>query len=314
MINQIIFLIPVYNDWDAVNHLIKNIAALLNQHQSIEASFYLINDGSTEQPGYQFSSPYNIHIIHLQLNLGHQKALAIGLAYIQQHVNCNNVVVMDGDGEDRPEEVLNLLQASNLSDKIVLAQRKARKENLEYQFFYFLYKLLFKTLTGKTIAYGNFMVLPKWALDKIVYYSEIWSNLPGAILKSGLPYTPVATQKGLRYAGQSKMNFNALFLHGLGAISVFIDLIVSRLLLFSVILILLSLIGGVLILAIRFFTDLAIPGWASTLLSLMLVVLLQGFLLSLFTLFLYFSSQSQRKFIPAHHYNDYIRQIEKVNE
>jgi hypothetical protein len=153
--------------------------------------------------------------------------------------------------------------------------------------------------------------MPAAALEKIVYYNEIWNHIPGGIIKSGLAYSSIETHRGRRYAGQSKMNFNSLLLHGLGAIAVFIETVSIRLLLFSIATIILSALSIVAIFAIKTFTQLAIPGWASTLASLLFIVLLQGFLLSLFTVFLYLSSQLQRKIIPVYDYKDYIGTLEK---
>jgi membrane-bound ClpP family serine protease len=149
-------------------------------------------------------------------------------------------------------------------------------------------------------------------LDKVVYYSEIWNHIAGGILKAGLPYTSIVTHRGKRYAGNSKMSFHSLLIHGLGAIAVFIEIIASRLLIFSLILIGFSLLVILALIGIRSFTDLAIPGWTSTVISAMLIILLQSFLLSLFTIFLYLSSQSQRKFIPAQHYKDYTGPVETI--
>jgi hypothetical protein len=156
------------------------------------------------------------------------------------------------------------------------------------------------------------MVIPKPSLDKIVFYSEIWSHLAGGVLKSGLPYIAVRTHKGKRYAGQSKMNFTKLLIHGLGAISVFMEVIASRLMVFSFTLIGFALVVIMALAGVKLFTDQAIPGWTSTVMSSMLIVLLQSFLLSLVTLFLYFSTESQQKIIPARHYKDYTGPAETI--
>ena len=220
---------------------------------------------------------------------------------------------MDCDGEDRPEDAVALLKESqNNPDKIVFAYRKSRQEGTQIVLFYRLYKLMFLVLTGRKIAFGHFLVLPKSAADRLVHYSEIWNHIPGAILKSGLPFTTIVTHRGKRYEGQSKMNFTSLLLHGLGSIAVFIDTIAGRLLIFSIMTIILSLLTILVIIGIKMFTYLAIPGWASTVVSSLLIVLLQSFLLSLFTIFLYLSSQSQRRFIPALHYQDYTGQVETI--
>ena len=156
------------------------------------------------------------------------------------------------------------------------------------------------------------MVMPKNKLDKLVHYREILSHLSAGIIKSKLPFITIPANRGKRYAGASKMNFTSLILHGLGAIAVFLEQVASRLLILSFTLILVAIIVIIAIIGIRYFTNLAIPGWASTILSSMLIVLLQGFLLSLFTIFLFLSSQSQRKFIPAFHYKEYTASTETI--
>jgi len=167
-------------------------------------------------------------------------------------------------------------------------------------------------LTGKKIAFGNFMIIPKILLDKLVYQSEINNHLAGGIIKSKLAYTSIPADRGMRYFGKSKMGFHSLLLHGLGAIAVFVELIAGRLLVFSLTLIGISILAILVLAGIKLFTHYAIPGWTSTVMSAMLVILLQSFLLSLFTVFLYFTSQSQRKYIPALHYKDYTGAVEHI--
>ena len=311
MKERIIFLIPVYNDWVSLNKLIEALHAVLNKEEAYHFSFFVVNDGSTcLQP---VLSSYSLNILHLKRNIGHQKAIAIGLAYIKDNILCDKVIIMDSDGEDRPEDVPKLLTESGQNpEKIIFAERKSRQEENSFLFFYWLYKFAFKLLTGKRISFGNFLILPKTALDKIVYYSEIWSHLAGGILKTKFSFDAVITHRGKRYADTSKMSFTNLLMHGLGAIAVFIEVIATRLLFFSLALIGISLLIIVLLLAIRAFTSLAIPGWTSTVVAAMLIVLLQSFLLSLFTIFLYLSFQSQRKFIPANHYKDFTGEVEKI--
>jgi hypothetical protein len=256
-----------------------------------------------QNPG---SASLPVHVLRLYRNMGHQKAIAIGLSYIHHHLPCENVLIMDADGEDRPQDAMALIKSSMQSPgKIIFAHRGARAEPFPFGLFYFFYKVLFRFLTGKKIAYGNFMIIPKSILDTLVYHNEIWNHLSAAIIKAEFPFEAVHTARGKRYAGKSKMSFTDLLLHGFGAISVFIEQMASRLLIISVSLMVISIVAIGIILGIRWFTNLAIPGWASTIMLSMLVVLLQSILLSLFTLFLYLSSQSNRKFIPALHYTDY---------
>jgi glycosyltransferase involved in cell wall biosynthesis len=313
MDEQVIILIPVYNDEESLNILLTSLANTLKDIPGTTFTILAIDDGSTDQLKLKASQPFALQVIHLQRNIGHQKAIAFGLAYIKDNLSCDKVLILDSDGEDTPEDAATLLQQSLIHpDKIIFARRKSRQEGSRFRFFYRLYKFAFRVLTGKSISFGNFLVMPKPILDKVVYYSEIWNHIAGGIIKTGLPYTSILTNRGKRYAGKSKMNFNDLLIHGLGAIAVFIEVIASRLLIFSFVMIAISLAAILVLVGIRTFTDLAIPGWTSTVVSAMLIVLLQGFLLSLFTIFLYLSSQSQRKFIPAHHYKDYTGSVETI--
>jgi polyisoprenyl-phosphate glycosyltransferase len=313
MPDSIIILIPVFNDNESLNTLLAELGNSLLEETGSKFSILVIDDGSGETISIKNNERIPLRVLHLQRNIGHQKAIAIGLAYIKENLPCDKVLVMDADGEDRPADAVVLLKASATNPgSVIFAHRKSRQEGTGFRLFYRLYKLAFRMLTGKKIAFGNFMVMPGSLLNKVVYYSEIWSHVAGGILKTGLPYAAIETHRGKRYSGQSKMNFNSLLIHGLGAIAVFIEVIASRLLVFSLSLIGISLIAILALVGIRTFTHLAIPGWTSTVVSAMLIVLLQSFLLSLFTIFLYLSSQSQRKFIPAHHYKDYTGPIETI--
>jgi glycosyltransferase involved in cell wall biosynthesis len=307
-------LIPLYNDAESLNTLLAELGQALGKLSDHRFSVLIVDDGSSEAIHVQNAALFPTEILRLQRNIGHQKAIAIGLAWLKENKACDNVLVMDSDGEDRPEDAVALLNAlPDNPGKIIFAQRKSRQEGNRFRLFYKLYKLFFRVLTGQRIAFGNFMVMPKPVLDKAVFYSEIWSHIAGGLLKAGLPYTAIETHRGKRYAGKSKMNFTSLLLHGLGAIAVFMEVIATRLLIFSLLLIGLSLTAILVLVGIKTFSDYAIPGWTSTVVSAMLIVLLQSFLLSLFTIFLYLSSQSQRKFIPAHHYKDYTGAIETIN-
>lgn len=304
MAEKIVILIPVYNDWAALGPVLKGIEELSMVPEGPQYQVLLVNDGSHEPaPAYQ-EPGFSITRLDLHTNVGHQKAIAVGLSHIHHHIPCKAVVVLDGDGEDLPSDIPKLTGAAANREIIVFARRKGRQASFVFKLFYFFYKILFRLLTGHAISFGHFVYLPAAMVNRLVYSPEIGSHLPAAIIRSGLPFTSHPIERGKRLAGRSKMGLSALLLHGLGAIAVFIEKVAVRLLMFSLFMIGLTLIGIAIILGIRWFTDLAIPGWASTIMSSLVIVLLQSFLLSLFTLFLYLSSGSQRKFIPALHYTD----------
>lgn len=311
MKKTVFILIPVYNDFTSLEILIKKLQELSANYSNARFSLIIVDDGSTNTSPNPVSSQFPTTILRLHLNTGHQRAIAIGLAYIHDNFDFDFVLILDADGEDKPEDTIKLLEAASKNeDKIVFAGRASRQDSLKFQFFYLLYKSLFRILTGKKISFGNFMVIPTEKLQKIVYQTEVWNHLSAAIVKSGLAYITIPVDRGVRYEGRSKMNFSSLVLHGFAAIAVFLERVAARLLIFSFSLIIFSLLIIVSITLIKYFTDLAIPGWTSTIFSSMLIILLQGFLFSLFTVLLFISSHSQRKYIPALYYKDYIASTE----
>ena len=305
-----IILIPVYNDWISLEKLYHLLDKALSNKNNSCCQLLLVNDGSDERCNVLFNGTLSVKIIELKVNLGHQKAIAAGLSFIHHTMQCDNVLIMDADGEDRPEDAMKLLDAAIASPyRIIIGNRTKRRDALSFRVYYNLYKFFFRLLTGNSISFGHFMVIPKKIADRLVYDSDIWNNIAATVIKSGIDSQKIDTTKGVRYQGSSRMNFNSLLLHGLSAIAVFIEKIAVRLLMFSLLIIGLSLMIILIIFGIKWFTALAIPGWASVILSTIIIVLLQGFLLSLFTVFLFLSAQSSRKFIPARHYQDYLTEI-----
>lgn len=309
MSSPVIILLPVYNDSASLGCMLKDISKELTPAKN-NVQIVVVNDGSTEK----MIENTSLKFIHLTRNLGHQKAITIGLCYIKDNYPDSVIVVMDSDGEDRAKDIPKMLSENEKDPSTILfATRKRRTNGAFFKIFYVLYKMAFYLSTGKKVSFGNFSVLSYHSLCKLIYYSEIWNNFPGGVMKSGLAYKTIPTERGKRYAGRSKMNFTALLLHGFGAIAVFLEIIITRIAILSFVLMLISAISIISILLIRGVTTLAIPGWASTLGSSMFIILLISFILSLITIFIYLSTQSQRKFIPALHYKDYILKVEMIN-
>lgn len=309
---QLAVLLPVYNDEASLLSVLDDMEKeLLTIMDGLKV--FIVNDGSTEWLFERRHYSFSVEIIHLARNLGHQKAIAIGLAYINDNCPGTSVIIMDSDGEDKVTDISKLLIANKeLPAYIIFAARKRRTNGFKFKIFYLLYKTAFYLLTGKKISFGNFSLVPHQALKRLVFYNEIWNNLPGGIIKSGLPYSSQPIERGSRYSGVSKMKFNSLLLHGLGAISVFLEIIITRIAIISFLLMSFAAIAIIAIVVTRLATSLAIPGWASTFSSSMLIILLISFIISLIAIFIYLSAQAQHKFIPALHYKDYILRTETI--
>lgn len=307
-------LIPLYNDWDALELLLSEIKVRNSVELFAKLSFVVVDDCSSIPCDIQRFSGYNLSIIRLWRNVSHQKAIALGLAYLTQNVDFEKVIVMDSDGEDRPSDIQALYEASLQDpDKIIFAKRFKRSEGFVFRLGYFIYKLLFGLLTGKTIEFGNFSILPFRQAQKLAYVSEIWNHFPGGIIRSKLSYTSIPIERGTRLAGKSKMNFVSLVLHGLSAVSVHLDTVAIRILIGSLGMILLAGLGAVLVLIIKFLSpENASPGWATTLVMASIIVILQAFLSSLFLIFTVLNYRTQKHFIPAKEYSDFIEKIEEA--
>ncbi len=306
---EVAIVMPVFNDWESAKILLENAEAIFKKDGRFVPKFIVVNDFSLEEAPADFvdCSSYEVSILNLIKNVGHQRAIVLGLCYINDHYNCKYVVVIDADGEDKPEDIIVLLDtAIEQNGKIVFAKRSNRFEAIWFQIFYFFYKAVFKILTGKQINFGNFCAIPFKRLKNLIYVSELWNHFSVGIVRSKTPFDTVPLSRGKRYKGKSKMNFINLVMHGLSAISVFTDVLAVRILLFSIILIVNALLAIFIVAGIRLFTDLAIPGWASSIILGMTIVIIQAFLISLFLVFSVLNYRTQQSFIPAYEYKKYI--------
>ncbi len=314
MPESVTILTPLYNDWDALGLLLARIRAVVPASLLPSLSVLVVNDCSNQEPKQPLPTELPLTILHLTRNVGHQKAIALGLAYLAQEGQFDRVVVMDSDGEDKPEDIHRLVEASRTAgERIVFAHRSKRSEGWLFRNFYQVYKLVFRLLTGKVITFGNFCVMPHGVARKLSHVSEIWNHFPGGIIRSKLPYVSIPIERGIRLAGKSKMNFVSLILHGMSAVSVMIDVVSVRLLVLSLWLIVGAALGIVVVTVVRLFTEMAIPGWASFLIIAFGIVLLQVFLLVFFLIFIVLQARTQLQFIPAKQYVDYVDRVERVS-
>ena len=312
--DRINIVIPLFNDWQALGLLLERIRDVNEPSLTNRLNFLIVDDcSSTNFETLPNGIGQSLSVLRLFRNVGHQKAIALGLSYLASLPDQYPTIVMDSDGEDRPEDIPQLLQTGAANPgRIVFAHRAKRHESLIFRLFYEVYKSVFRLLTGKVITFGNFSLVPARQLRKLAYVSEIWNNYPGGVIRSRLPYTAVPLERGRRLAGESKMNFVSLVLHGLSAVSVLMDTTAVRLALFCVMMVVVSVFGIGVVVFLRLFTDAAVPGWASYLVFSFLIVILQAFLISLLLVFIVLSYRTQPQFIPARQFGDFVEEVEKV--
>jgi polyisoprenyl-phosphate glycosyltransferase len=306
--------IPLYNDWDALDLLLKEIKKSVSVELFSTFSFVIVDDCSSIPCDIQRFAGYDLSIIRLWRNVSHQKAIALGISYLTQTSDFEKVIVMDSDGEDRPSDLQHLYEASlQEPDKIIFAKRAKRSEGLVFRIGYLIYKSLFGLLTGKVIEFGNFSILPFRQAQKLAYVSEIWNHFPGGIIRSKLPYSSIPIERGTRLAGKSKMNFVSLVLHGLSAVSVHLDTVAVRILIGSLLMTAIAGIGAIIVVIIRILSPQnASPGWATTLVSASIIIIFQALLSSLFLIFTVLNYRTQKHFIPAKEYTDFIEKVETI--
>jgi hypothetical protein len=284
--HQLIIVTPVYEDVEASSRLFKELATQFKKAVFVVA----VDDGSVKQP-VEIASLEQAGIdgvvLRLRRNVGHQRAIAIGLGYVSEHVKPGQtVVVMDSDGEDLPSTIPELLKSLE-SDQVdvVVAQRKSRVETFRFKAFYAVYKRFFNLMTGRAISFGNFMALKAHAVKRLVVMQELSIHVAGAVLASKLRTGVCALDRGPRYAGQSKMNFVGLALHGFKALMVFAEDVLVRVGIACALIASLSVVGVVVAVGLKLL-GFSTPGWFSVALGILVLMLLQTGALALMTLML----------------------------
>lgn len=311
-------LIPLLDDWESAERLLADLdaaAAAAGQRYGV----LLVDDGSAAPCPFEADRAAAwprlapLEVATLAVNQGHARAIAVGIALLAERGGEAPLVVMDGDGEDRPQDVPRLIAAGKGRPAVVVAERRRRTERLGFRLFYSLYKLLFRLLTGRRLTFGNFCLLPAPMARRLAHRAELWSHLAGTLVAGRWPLERLPTDRGRRYAGRSKMNLPALVQHGLGAIAVDLDRVLARVLL---LLSLVILVLGVLLAAIvgvRLFTDLAIPGWATTAFGLVAILFLQSVVFAFLLLFVSLRTRGLQSVIPARDWRDYLLDLRRLD-
>jgi polyisoprenyl-phosphate glycosyltransferase len=210
-----------------------------------------------------------------------------------EHCSCEKILVMDADGEDRVGDARLMIEESRLrSGAIIVGQRAKRSESGSFKLFYFLYQATFRTLTGRRIAFGNFSVIPKALAQPIANRPELPHHYSATLLRTRLPIVEIPTTRGRRYAGDSHMNMPGLVFHALAAFSVFSDALFSRVLMTAASIIGLCAAGIIGVACLRFFTTVAFPNWATTVISFLALLASQAILLALSSAFILLMGRS----------------------
>ena len=221
---KVIILIPVYNDWESLKKLLSEINENIKFFKDIYFECLIINDASTTQPP-KFYKPSNfglVELLNMKENRGHARCNAFGIRYIFQNKKFDNLILMDGDGEDRPEEIKSLVEKIKENPNLsVVAKRIKRSEGPFFQFLYQLHKLITLIFTGQNINFGNYCILTRSDVEKLHSKASLWSSFSGTVKKNLKSFNEVNSVRGLRYFGPSQMSLFKLLIHSFSIIAVF---------------------------------------------------------------------------------------------
>jgi len=221
---KIIILIPVYNDWESLNKLLSEINENIKSFSDINFECLIVNDASTIQSS-ELKKPSNflsIDLLNMKENRGHARCNAFGIRYAIQNKEFDNLILMDGDGEDRPEEIKSLIEKTKENPSLsVVAKRVKRSEGLFFQFLYQLHKVITFIFTGKNVNFGNYSILTRSDVEKLHSKASLWSSYSGSVKKNLKYFQEINSTRGLRYFGPSQMSLFKLMVHSFSIIAVF---------------------------------------------------------------------------------------------
>jgi glycosyltransferase involved in cell wall biosynthesis len=273
-------LIPIYNDWDSLKILLRELDRELAEKYRLH--LVLIDDGSTTlKPDDLIDEGCSVFgaatVLRLKCNVGHQRAIAIGLSWLASVESMDPVIVMDGDGEDKPSDLPRMLQlfGETGGDLAVFAGRTKRSESLVFKLFYRLYRTLHLIMVGLPVRIGNFSVIPFSYVQGLTVSNYLWYHYAATVVRTRMPFVTLKTARGIRYRGVSQMNFVSLVRHGISAIAVQSEVLSVRMLILACGFAMFGMAALAAIIGIRLFTSVPIPGWATTASGLIALLLLQ---------------------------------------
>ncbi len=228
---KFIILIPLFNDWKSVSKLLNEIDLQIINWDA-EISVIIVNDASTEKRSNlesKFKKIRSVKILNMKENRVHQRCIASGLKYICKNEVFDRVIIMDADGEDRPEELNDFFEKATKSPNMTITgNRFKRSEGIIFKILYEVHKILTFVFTGKLIKFGNFSCLPRDHVEKLIQKAYLWNSYSSSVVQTIKDRTSIPSTRGKRYVLPSKMNFSALIFHSLAIISVFRKEVIIR--------------------------------------------------------------------------------------
>ena len=221
---KIIILVPVFNDWESVSKLLNEISKVIQNIKGYEFKCIIINDASSVSRPKIFKPNYikSLTIINMIKNRGHARCNAFGVRYVESNEKFDYLILMDADGEDKPEDILNFINKIKIKPNFsVVAKRVRRSEGSFFQAMYKIHKIVTYIFTGQKIDFGNYTCLTKQDVKDLSDKASLWSSYSGSFKKNLKQFNEIESIRGLRYYGRGKMSFFNLTMHSFSIIAVF---------------------------------------------------------------------------------------------
>lgn len=321
----IVILSSLYDDWESAAELFGSIGDELGR-RGCPAQLVIVNDASLEPCPAGFLSDHagfsSVEIVTLKRNLGSQRALAVGLAHIfETNTTAAAVLIMDADGEDRPADLMLLIEAfaTQTAPRVIFAARAKRSESGLFRVCYQFYRILHYLFTGYRIQFGNFSLVPRELLGRLVVDPNLWLHFAATVISSRIPYTSIPTERGVRLHGKSKLNLIALVIHAIAAISCYNEVVGVRLIFCSlglgavVSLLLITVVGIRIATAWGLLSAAwAIPGWATDAVGVLMILLAQVFIMVVAFSAIAIANRKAQFFFPIQQYKLLIRDVTPI--
>lgn len=293
----VIVLCPIFNDSTSFSLLLPEITQITSFQSDLILKFLIVDDGSLEEEKDVLrklqKDNKNLEVLYLLENHGHQKAICIGLGHIALKKNVDYVIVMDSDGEDDPKYIKELItRIPNDTGFVIAARRKKRNESFLFILFYKIYLLVAKILIGKWLNFGNYMLIDRVALHKIIKSPFCTNNLVGTVLSSNLKLLFVDTNRRKRFSGNSKMNLSSYIIHGFAIMGIFSEIFLVRTFLVLAFSGLLLFTLSIILIFLKLFSSIAIPGWTSIIIAIIFSTLVQITLTLIMIMFLFLQKRN----------------------
>lgn len=311
-------IVPVFNDWEPLAKLLGDMDDVLGS-VGLLGRVTVVDDGSTEGIPANFkqrrySHLSDVEVVRLVSNLGHQRAISVGMAHLNQSaVQAKAVVIIDGDGQDRPQDIPALVdELSHQRCSVVFAQRTERSEEFLFRFMYGVYHRIHRLLTGVRVCGGNFSALSVSALPGLLVSPDLWNHYAGSIARSRVRIATLPLKRGVRYSGKSHMPYSSLVAHGLSSLAIFSDIIGGRLIILFAGLLAILLVFFVAESSVQAITPLAFVRGVTAATGVMILFTLQGLLSALFFALIVLGRRSEAKVVPLRDALGFIQSIDRV--